>query len=83
MSVAEPFKPAPYPLNTMNVMTPFCFKDWVEKQKPALVSGQPLDMFGIQFETEVRRKQCKLFSDIKVILIPHTCIYLKPYYRAS
>ncbi|XP_051506938.1 3-hydroxyanthranilate 3,4-dioxygenase isoform X2 [Myxocyprinus asiaticus] len=49
---AEPIKPAPYPLNTMNVMTPFCFREWVEKQKPALSSGQPVDMFGAQFETE-------------------------------
>ncbi|XP_026801411.3 3-hydroxyanthranilate 3,4-dioxygenase [Pangasianodon hypophthalmus] len=49
----EPIKPPPYPLNTMNVMTPFSFKGWVEKQKPALVSGRPLDMFGNQFETEV------------------------------
>lgn len=56
MFVAEPIKPPPYLLNTMNVMTAFCFKDWVEKQKPALVSGRPLDMFGTQFETEVRRK---------------------------
>nr|ADO28268.1 3-hydroxyanthranilate 34-dioxygenase [Ictalurus furcatus] len=50
---AEPIKPPPYLLNTMNVMTPFCFKDLVEKQKPALVSRRPLDMFGTQFETEV------------------------------
>ncbi|XP_051773007.1 3-hydroxyanthranilate 3,4-dioxygenase isoform X2 [Ctenopharyngodon idella] len=49
---AEPIKPAPYPLNTMNVMTPFCFREWVEKQKPALASGQPVDMFGAKFETE-------------------------------
>lgn len=56
MFIDEPFKPPPYPLNTMNVMTPFCFNDWVEKQKPALVRGQPLDMFGSQFESQVRRK---------------------------
>ncbi|KAI5606896.1 3-hydroxyanthranilate 3,4-dioxygenase isoform X1 [Silurus asotus] len=49
----DPIKTAPFPLNNMNVMIPFCFKDWVEKQKPALSSGQPLDMFGMQFETEV------------------------------
>ncbi|KAI7806071.1 3-hydroxyanthranilate 3,4-dioxygenase [Triplophysa rosa] len=49
---AKPIKPAPYPLNTMNVMTPFCFREWVEKQKPALASGLPVDMFGAQFETE-------------------------------
>lgn len=28
----------------------------MEKQKPALASGQPVDMFGAQFETEVRRR---------------------------
>ncbi|KAF5900205.1 3-hydroxyanthranilate 3,4-dioxygenase, partial [Clarias magur] len=49
----DPIKPPPFPLNTMNLMTPFCFKDWVEKQKPALVNGKPLDMFGNQFETVV------------------------------
>nr|XP_055026596.1 3-hydroxyanthranilate 3,4-dioxygenase isoform X3 [Misgurnus anguillicaudatus]XP_055026597.1 3-hydroxyanthranilate 3,4-dioxygenase isoform X3 [Misgurnus anguillicaudatus] len=49
---ADPIMPAPFPLNTMNVMTPFCFKEWVEKQKPALASGRPVDMFGAQFETE-------------------------------
>ncbi|KAI4873349.1 hypothetical protein NFI96_022033 [Prochilodus magdalenae] len=48
----DPIKPAPFVLNKLNVMTPFCFKDWVEKQKPALASGRPLDMFGAQFETE-------------------------------
>lgn len=56
MSVAEPIKPPPFPLNMMNVMIPFCFKDWVERQKPAVVGGKPLDMFGTQFETEVRWK---------------------------
>lgn len=49
---ANPIKPAPYPLNTMNVMTPFSFREWVEKQKPVLASGCPVDMFGEQFETE-------------------------------
>ncbi|XP_066536202.1 3-hydroxyanthranilate 3,4-dioxygenase [Hoplias malabaricus] len=49
---ADPIKPAPYTLNSMNVMTPFCFKDWIDKHKPALVSGRPVDMFGAQFETE-------------------------------
>lgn len=56
MLVDEPLKQPPFPLNMMNVMTPFCFRDWVEKQKPALVSGRPREMFGAQFETEVRRK---------------------------
>ncbi|XP_030628649.1 3-hydroxyanthranilate 3,4-dioxygenase [Chanos chanos] len=49
---AEPTKPAPFPLNDMNVMTPFNFKEWVEKQRPSLAGGKPLDMFGAQFETE-------------------------------
>ncbi|XP_016392690.1 3-hydroxyanthranilate 3,4-dioxygenase [Sinocyclocheilus rhinocerous] len=49
---AKPIKPTPYPLNTMKVMAPFCFREWMEKQKPALASGQPVDMFGAQFETE-------------------------------
>ncbi|XP_062851969.1 3-hydroxyanthranilate 3,4-dioxygenase [Trichomycterus rosablanca] len=49
---ADPIKPPVFPLNTMNVMTPFCFKEWVEKQRPALASGRPVDMFGAQFETE-------------------------------
>ncbi|XP_056105283.1 3-hydroxyanthranilate 3,4-dioxygenase [Rhinichthys klamathensis goyatoka] len=49
---AEPTKPAPYPLNTMDVMTPFCFREWVEKQKPALAYSQSVDMFGAKFETE-------------------------------
>lgn len=49
---AEPIKPAPYPLNTVKVMAPFSFREWMEKQKPALASGQPVDMFGAQFETE-------------------------------
>ncbi|XP_072533807.1 3-hydroxyanthranilate 3,4-dioxygenase [Salminus brasiliensis] len=48
----DPIKPAPFSLNTMNVMTPFYFKDWLEKQKPKLTNGRPLDMFGAQFETE-------------------------------
>ena len=34
-------------------MSPFSFKDWMNKQKPALASGGPIDMFGAQFETEV------------------------------
>uniref|UniRef100_A0A8C2JEA5 3-hydroxyanthranilate 3,4-dioxygenase n=1 Tax=Cyprinus carpio TaxID=7962 RepID=A0A8C2JEA5_CYPCA len=49
---AEPIKPAPYPLSTVKVMAPFSFREWMEKQKPALASGQPVDMFGAQFETE-------------------------------
>uniref|UniRef100_A0A8C1UJ38 3-hydroxyanthranilate 3,4-dioxygenase n=1 Tax=Cyprinus carpio TaxID=7962 RepID=A0A8C1UJ38_CYPCA len=51
-TLSEPIKPTPYTLNTMKVMAPFCFREWVEKQKPALASGQLVDMFGTQFETE-------------------------------
>ncbi|TRY88738.1 hypothetical protein DNTS_029672 [Danionella cerebrum] len=49
---AKPIQPAPFPMNTMIVMTPFCFRDWVEKQKSTLASGKMVDMFGAQFETE-------------------------------
>ncbi|XP_076830855.1 3-hydroxyanthranilate 3,4-dioxygenase isoform X1 [Brachyhypopomus gauderio] len=49
---ADPIKPAPYPLNTMNVMTPFCLGDCVDKHRSVLTSGRPSDMFGAQFETE-------------------------------
>lgn len=64
MFSAEPFNPPPFPLNTLNVMTPFCFKTWLEKQKPALVNGQPLDMFGAQFETEVRREKSMMYYNL-------------------
>ncbi|XP_056148026.1 3-hydroxyanthranilate 3,4-dioxygenase [Lampris incognitus] len=48
----EVFRQPPFQLNTMNVMSPFCFKDWVDKQRPSLASGRPISMFGVQFETE-------------------------------
>ncbi|XP_071780897.1 3-hydroxyanthranilate 3,4-dioxygenase [Centroberyx gerrardi] len=48
----EVFRQPPFQMNTMNVMSPFCFKDWLDKQRPALASGRPIDMFGAQFETE-------------------------------
>ncbi|KAL4641188.1 3-hydroxyanthranilate 3,4-dioxygenase [Arapaima gigas] len=48
----EPFRQLPFQLNTMNVMTPFSFKDWVEKHHSELDQGRVLDMFGMQFETE-------------------------------
>ncbi|XP_033469696.1 3-hydroxyanthranilate 3,4-dioxygenase [Epinephelus lanceolatus] len=47
------FREPPFQMNTMNVMLPFCFKDWLDKQRPSLASGGPIDMFGAQFETEV------------------------------
>lgn len=52
--IDEVFREPPFQLNTMNVMTPFSFKDWLEKQRPSLGNGRPIDMFGAQFETEVR-----------------------------
>ncbi|XP_071387534.1 LOW QUALITY PROTEIN: 3-hydroxyanthranilate 3,4-dioxygenase [Centroberyx affinis] len=48
----EVFRQPPFQMNTMNVMSPFCFKDWLDKQRPALASGRPINMFGAQFETE-------------------------------
>ncbi|XP_049926439.1 3-hydroxyanthranilate 3,4-dioxygenase [Epinephelus moara] len=47
------FREPPFQMNTMNVMLPFCFKDWLDKQRPSLANGGPIDMFGAQFETEV------------------------------
>ncbi|XP_029961742.1 3-hydroxyanthranilate 3,4-dioxygenase-like [Salarias fasciatus] len=47
------FRDPPFQLNTMNVMSPFSFKDWLEKHRPSLSSGKQIDMFGAQFETEV------------------------------
>ncbi|KAM7408167.1 hypothetical protein PAMA_002045 [Pampus argenteus] len=49
----EVFRVPPFQMNTMNVMSPFCFKDWLDKQRPSLAGGRPIDMFGAQFETEV------------------------------
>lgn len=37
----------------MNVMSPFAFKDWLNKQRPYLANGGPINIFGAQFETEV------------------------------
>ncbi|CAG6017993.1 unnamed protein product [Menidia menidia] len=48
----EVFREPPFQFNTMNVMSPFSFKDWLEKQRPSLGGGRPIDMFGAQFETE-------------------------------
>lgn len=51
----EEFRDPPFQMNTMNVMQPFSFKDWLDRQRPALAHGGPVDTFGAQFETEVRR----------------------------
>lgn len=49
----EAFRVPPFQLNTMNVMLPFSFKDWLDRQRPALDNDGPIDIFGAQFETEV------------------------------
>ncbi|XP_049591663.1 3-hydroxyanthranilate 3,4-dioxygenase [Syngnathus scovelli] len=49
----EVFRDPPFQMNNMNVMSPFCFKSWLEKQKTFLANGSPINMFGVQFETEV------------------------------
>uniref|UniRef100_A0A3P9A7P8 3-hydroxyanthranilate 3,4-dioxygenase n=1 Tax=Esox lucius TaxID=8010 RepID=A0A3P9A7P8_ESOLU len=48
----EVFREPPFHMNTMHVMTPFNFREWVDTQRPSLVNGHPMDMFGSQFETE-------------------------------
>ncbi|XP_051270648.1 3-hydroxyanthranilate 3,4-dioxygenase [Dicentrarchus labrax] len=48
----EVFREPPFQMNTMNVMSPFSFKDWLDKKRAALAGGGPIDMFGVQFETE-------------------------------
>ncbi|XP_037321921.1 3-hydroxyanthranilate 3,4-dioxygenase isoform X2 [Pungitius pungitius] len=50
---SEIFREPPFQLNTMNTMTPFSFRDWLDKHRPSLSAGGPIDMFGAQFETEV------------------------------
>ncbi|XP_008319546.1 3-hydroxyanthranilate 3,4-dioxygenase [Cynoglossus semilaevis] len=49
----EVFRQPLFHLNTVELMSPFCFRDWLNKQKLSLTSGQTIDMFGAQFETEV------------------------------
>ncbi|XP_051935776.1 3-hydroxyanthranilate 3,4-dioxygenase [Hippocampus zosterae] len=49
---SEVFAEPPFQMNNMNVMSPFCFKSWMEKQKPFLANGNPINVFGAQFETE-------------------------------
>ncbi|KAI1894436.1 hypothetical protein AGOR_G00115800 [Albula goreensis] len=48
----EPLRTPPFQLNSMHVMKPFIFREWVEKHRPELSTGRPIDMFGAQFETE-------------------------------
>ncbi|XP_037533456.1 3-hydroxyanthranilate 3,4-dioxygenase [Nematolebias whitei] len=49
----EVFREPPFQLNTMNVMSPFSFRDWLDKQRPLLSNGSSISLFGPQFETEV------------------------------
>ncbi|KPP75909.1 hypothetical protein Z043_104804 [Scleropages formosus] len=49
----EPIAQQPFQLNTMNVMTPFSFRRWMDKGRSELDQGRALNMFGAQFETEV------------------------------
>ncbi|XP_013887937.1 3-hydroxyanthranilate 3,4-dioxygenase [Austrofundulus limnaeus] len=49
----EVFREPPFQLNTMNVMSPFSFKDWLDKQRTSLSKGSSISLFGPQFETEV------------------------------
>lgn len=48
----EVFREPPFPLNPLNVMTPFSLKSWLEKNRSTLMEGGNLDLFGKQFETE-------------------------------
>ncbi|XP_041644887.1 3-hydroxyanthranilate 3,4-dioxygenase [Cheilinus undulatus] len=50
----EVFRDPPFQMNSMKVMSPFCFKLWLDKQRPALTSRGQIDMFGEQFETQVK-----------------------------
>ncbi|KAG9344560.1 hypothetical protein JZ751_011231 [Albula glossodonta] len=52
IAVYEPLRTPPFQLNSMHVMKPFIFREWVEKHRPELSTGRPIDMFGAQFETE-------------------------------
>ncbi|XP_061693552.1 3-hydroxyanthranilate 3,4-dioxygenase [Syngnathoides biaculeatus] len=49
----EVFGEPPFQLNSMNVMSPFSLKSWLEKQKPFLGNGSSVNIFGAQFETRV------------------------------
>lgn len=65
---AEVVREPPFQMNTMNVMSPFSFKNWLEKQRPTLTSGGPIDMFGAQFETEVMGTNYFFLYKIKILL---------------
>ncbi|XP_058507836.1 3-hydroxyanthranilate 3,4-dioxygenase [Solea solea] len=46
------FRQPPFQMNTMNVMSPFSFKDWLDKRRPLLSKGTSIEIFGTPFETE-------------------------------
>uniref|UniRef100_A0A8C6WS43 3-hydroxyanthranilate 3,4-dioxygenase n=1 Tax=Neogobius melanostomus TaxID=47308 RepID=A0A8C6WS43_9GOBI len=46
------FREPPFQMNSLNVMSPFCFKSWLVKHRAALSGGGGVDLFGAQFETE-------------------------------
>jgi hypothetical protein len=67
-------------MNTMNVMSPFCFKDWLDKQRGPLAARGHIDMFGAQFETEVNHGQLNpsVFYNLIHTLIHHFINLTKP-----
>lgn len=66
----ELLKQTPFPFNSTHVMTPFCFKEWIDKHRQELSRRPCLDMFGVQFETETvlygdgESEGCKPYADI-------------------
>ncbi|XP_041107365.1 3-hydroxyanthranilate 3,4-dioxygenase isoform X2 [Polyodon spathula] len=66
----ELLKQTPFPFNSTHVMTPFCFKEWIDKHRQELSRKPCLDMFGAQFETETvlygngESEGCKPYADI-------------------
>ncbi|XP_058880706.1 3-hydroxyanthranilate 3,4-dioxygenase isoform X2 [Acipenser ruthenus] len=66
----ELLKQTPFPFNSTHVMTPFCFKEWIDKHRQELSRRPSLDMFGVQFETETmlygdgESEGCKPYADI-------------------
>ncbi|KAK1171079.1 3-hydroxyanthranilate 3,4-dioxygenase [Acipenser oxyrinchus oxyrinchus] len=66
----ELLKQTPFPFNSTHVMTPFCFKEWIDKHRQELSRRPCLDMFGVHFETETvlygdgESEGCKPYADI-------------------
>ncbi|XP_074531591.1 3-hydroxyanthranilate 3,4-dioxygenase isoform X2 [Halichoeres trimaculatus] len=50
----EEFREPPFQMNTAKVMSPFNFRQWLDTQRPTLTSRGQVDMFGDQFETQVK-----------------------------